>query len=159
MKRAIFLVAALMCCFLVFAGAAFAGYFVSGGVVQEANGLYCETDEMYYDRPVYRKSGTSWEIFFVTLIPDGGDPSWWIDDNREVLSDSEYFHSVDHPSYTPPIGKWTRAPTKVGEAPTLSFQSCDSEAVPTMNQWGFIIFGILLAGSAVWFIRKRKQTN
>ena len=30
----------------------------------------------------------------------------------------------------------------------------EPEAVPTMNHWGLIVFGILLAGSAVWFIRK-----
>jgi hypothetical protein len=34
-----------------------------------------------------------------------------------------------------------------------------AEAVPTLNQWGFIIVGVLLAGSAVWFIRKRKPVS
>lgn len=34
-----------------------------------------------------------------------------------------------------------------------------AQSVPTMNQWGLIVFVILLAGSATWFIRRRKQTS
>jgi hypothetical protein len=32
-------------------------------------------------------------------------------------------------------------------------------AVPTLNQWGFIVFVILLAGSAIYFIRRGKRIN
>ncbi len=31
------------------------------------------------------------------------------------------------------------------------------EAIPTLNEWGMIIFSLLMAGSAFWFIRKERH--
>ena len=32
-------------------------------------------------------------------------------------------------------------------------------SVPTMNEWGMIIFSLLMAGFAVWFIRKKEYRS
>jgi len=44
---------------------------------------------------------------------------------------------------------------------TLSddYSRTEGADVPTMNQWGFTIFAILLAGSVVWFIRRKQRIS
>jgi len=33
---------------------------------------------------------------------------------------------------------------------------CKSKSIPTLSQWGLIIFGLLLFGTIVWYLRRRK---
>ena len=34
-----------------------------------------------------------------------------------------------------------------------------NNSIPTLNEWGLIIFSLLMAGSAFWFIRKEHHKN
>ena len=157
MKKGLFLMAGLICSFLMFNDAAFAGYLVSGAGVQEVDGLYCETGEKLTDgRPVYRKDGTTWEIFYQPVAP--GANWWWIDDQRQIMQDAVYY--IESSAATPPLMGWQCHPDNL-PPPTLSFQSCDSKsgakAVPAFTEWGIFALSILLLCSAAWFIRRRKR--
>ncbi len=35
----------------------------------------------------------------------------------------------------------------------------DNEPIPTLNEWGMIIFSLLMAGSAFWFIKKKSHES
>jgi hypothetical protein len=40
--------------------------------------------------------------------------------------------------------------------PLYCFEDGPDEPVPTINEWGLVILALLIAGSAVWFLRRRK---
>jgi hypothetical protein len=138
-----------MCSLFIFTSMAFAGYQASGGSVSGSNGLYCETGEIYNDRPVYQIAGTDWELFYF-----GGN--WWIDDERGYWSSATYW--VPSSALTPPLSGWLYNVKGQPPGPTLSEQVC-SNSIPTMNEWGMIILSLFLAGISLWFIRQRKMTS
>jgi hypothetical protein len=136
----------MMFSFFCFTGVAFAGYQVSGAGVADANGLYCETDETRDDRPVYLKSGTTWEIWYEYT-------NWWIDDEHGTHSSTTYWHRS---ASTPPLTGWGANPG-FDPAPTLSEVACapapvqQTQQVPTMSVWALVLMGLLL----ILLVRRR----
>ena len=40
---------------------------------------------------------------------------------------------------------------------TVSIQTLGVVAVPTLSQWGMMVWVLLLAGSGLWFVKRRKR--
>jgi hypothetical protein len=50
----------------------------------------------------------------------------------------------------------TDGPSATGLSGIIASCPKDTKAVPTLSEWGMIIMSILLAGSAIWMIRRRQ---
>jgi hypothetical protein len=50
----------------------------------------------------------------------------------------------------------TDGPEATGLSGIIASCQKDSRSVPTLSEWGMIIMSILLAGSAIWMIRRRQ---
>jgi hypothetical protein len=56
--------------------------------------------------------------------------------------------------------EWTDGQSDSGFPWTLAFNATATPtpvSIPTMNEWGMIIFSLILAGSAVWMIRRKRH--
>jgi hypothetical protein len=152
LKKSVLFIAVLMCSLFIFTSMAFAGYRVNDAGVSEANGLYCATGEISNERPVYQLADTDWEIWHSGSF-------WYIDNDGRTGEETTYFNISQ--ASMPPLTGW-RANGGFEPAPTLSEQACvDSipTSIPTINEWGMIIFTMFLASASIYSLRKQRRTE
>lgn len=123
----------------------------------------------------------NWGIKSVSVLSNGGDPSMYplqvklgaveLDtaDAGSPLGPGDYVFATLKFNVSSP-GEICAEGTCISDCPatfvtteangyTVQVTSgCSSPSVPTLSEWGLILFGVILFGSLVWYLRRRPAT-
>jgi len=124
----------------------------------------------------------SWDdsVLYVSVVSNGGDPSAFpmqlilggVDlDQSGVLGAGNHLlanlkFNVSQPTniciedtFSWYLGSLTLVTTEAnGYTPAFKGDCC-GPIVPTLTEWGLIIFGVLLLGGLIWYLRRRRVTR